>query len=188
MAYLTRDEILAMGFKYVGENTLLSDKASYYNCKNIVIGSNSRIDDFAVLSAGDGGIIIEDHVHIAVYSSLIGAKRIKLKNFSGISSHVAIYSSSDDYSGNYMTNPTVPSEFTNVSHGDVTIGQHVIVGSGSIILPNTTLEDGVAIGALSLVNKSCEGFYIYSGTPVKKIKQRSQNLLKLEEKLIEQKK
>jgi dTDP-4-amino-4,6-dideoxy-D-glucose acyltransferase len=42
-----------MGFRHVGENCLLSDKASYYNCKNISIGSNTRIDDFSVLSTGD---------------------------------------------------------------------------------------------------------------------------------------
>ena len=55
MAFLTEDQIKAMGFRYVGENCLLSDKASYYNCQNIRIGNNVRIDDFCVLSAGDGG-------------------------------------------------------------------------------------------------------------------------------------
>lgn len=183
MSFLSKEQIESMGFKSVGENVLLSDKSSYYNCKNITIGNNTRIDDFCVLSAGEGGIEIGSYIHIAVYSSLIGAGKILLQDFSNISSKVAIYSSNDDYSGEFMTNPMVPSEYTSVNHAPVTIGRHVIVGSGSVILPNVTLEDGVAIGALSLVTKNCEAFGIYMGTPAKKIKERKRDLLELEKKL-----
>lgn len=184
MAYLTEEQIQEMGFKSIGSDVLLSDKASYYNCKNISIGNNVRVDDFCVLSAGDGGIDIGNNIHIAVYTSLIGAGKIKLQDFCNISSKVAIYSSNDDYSGKFMTNPTVPAQFTNVSHGPVTIGKHVIVGSGSVILPNVILEEGVAVGALSLVNKSCEAFGIYSGVPAKKIKERNKSLLDLEKRML----
>ena len=183
MAFLSRAEINAMGFKFVGENVYLSDKASYYNCKNISIGNNTRIDDFAVLSAGEGGIEIGNYIHIAVYSSLIGKGKIILKDFSNISSRVAIYSSNDDYSGEFMTNPMVSTELTNVTHGPVTIGKHAIVGAGSVILPNVSLEDGVVIGALSLVTKDCGAFSVYIGTPAKKIKERKRDLLELEVKL-----
>ena len=183
MAFLTEEQIKAMGFRHVGENCLLSDKASYYNCNNIKIGNNVRIDDFCVLSAGIGGIEIGNYIHIAVYSSLIGAGKIVLKDFCNISSKVAIYSSNDDYSGQFMTNPTVPSRYTNVTSSDVIIGKHVIIGSGSVILPGVTLEIGVAVGALSLVNKNCSEFGIYIGTPVKRIKERGRNLLELEENL-----
>ena len=184
MAFLTADKINEMGFKYVGENCLLSDKASYYNCKNITIGNNTRIDDFCVLSAGEGGIEVGCYVHIAVFCTLIGAERITLKNFSGLSSSVSIYSSSDDYSGKFMTNPTVPHKLTNVMHGAVNIGEHAIVGSGSVILPGVILEQGVAIGALSLVTKSCSEFGVYIGTPAKKIKERKRDLLLLEKNIL----
>lgn len=184
MSYLTKDEITAMGFKSVGDNVFLSSKASYYNCKNITIGNNTRIDDFAVLSAGEDGIEIGNYIHIAVYSSIIGAGKVILKDFSNISSKVSIYSSNDDYSGEFMTNPMVPSEFTNVTHGAVTIGKHVIVGAGSVILPNVILEDGVAIGSLSLVTRNCEEFGIYAGNPAKKIKSRKRDLLELEDKFL----
>lgn len=183
MSYLTKDEITAMGFKSVGDNVFLSSKASYYNCKNIIIGNNTRIDDFSILSAGENGIEIGSYVHIAAFSTLIGLDKITLNDFSGLSSRVSVYSSSDDYSGVYMTNPMVPSEFTNVTHGAVTIGKHVIVGAGSVILPNVILEDGVAIGALSLVTRNCEEFGVYSGVPARKIKDRKRDLLGLEKKI-----
>lgn len=181
MGLLSRNQIEDMGFAHVGDNARLSDKASYYNCANIAIGDNVRIDDFCVLSAGAGGILIGSHIHVAVYSALIGAGKITLSDFSNISSRVSIYSSNDDYSGASMTNPTIPKEFTDVQHADVVIGRHVIIGSGSVVLPGVELEQGVAIGALSLVNRSCQAFGVYSGVPAKRIKERKCDLLIVEQ-------
>ena len=183
MGLLTSAEIDEMGFKSVGSNVRLSDKASFYNCQNISIGNNVRIDDFCVLSAGVGGIGIGNYIHIAVYSSLIGAGRISLSDFSNISSRVAIYSSNDDYSGDFMTNPMVPAELTHVTHAAVSVGKHVIIGSGSVVLPGVILEEGVAIGALSFVNKSCKEYGIYSGVPAKRIKDRRRGVKELELKV-----
>lgn len=180
MAMLSREAIEQMGFASVGKNVQISDRASFYGASRISIGSNVRIDDFCVLSAGVGGISIGQQVHIAVYSSLIGAGKILLSDFCNISSRVSIYSSNDDYSGATMTNPTVPSAYTGVTHADVFLGRHVIVGSGSVILPGVTLEEGVAVGALSLVNKSCTAFGIYSGNPARRISERKRDLLELE--------
>ncbi|MCY1371826.1 dTDP-4-amino-4,6-dideoxy-D-glucose acyltransferase [compost metagenome] len=87
-----------------------------------------------------------------------------------------------------MTNPMVPEIFTNVTHADVTIGRHVIIGSGCVVLPGVTLEEGVAVGALSLVSKNCQAFGIYSGVPVKRIKERKKDCLALEEQFRDAKK
>lgn len=184
MAMLTREAIEGMGFATIGSNVQISDKASFYGINRISVGNNVRIDDFCVLAAGVGGIDIGNYVHIAVACSLIGAGKITMRDFSGLSSRVAIYSSSDDYSGAALTNPMVPPEFTNVKHADVYLGRHVIVGSGSVILPDVVLDDGVAIGALSLVTKSCEAFGIYSGNPAKFIKARKKDLLEKEKILL----
>ncbi len=180
MAKLEMSVIKSMGFASIGKNVTISDKTSFYNCSNISIGHNVRIDDFCVLSAGDGGIIIGNNIHIAVYSSLIGAGKITLSDFSGLSSRVSIYSSNDNYSGATMTNPTIPSEYTGVTHADVYLGKHSGVGSGSIILPGVTLEEGAAVGALSLVTKDCKAFGIYLGVPARFIKKRKCDLLELE--------
>ena len=137
-----------------------------------------------MLSAGEEGIHIGKYVHIAIYSSLIGQKKILLEDFAGLSSRVSIYSSSDDYSGNSLTNPTVPNEYKNVIHGSVILKRHVIIGAGSIILPNVTIGLGAAIGALSLVNKDCDEFSIYSGVPAQYIKARSRKILELEVKFL----
>lgn len=184
MAQLDRSAIDAMGFASVGQNVMISDRASFYNCAKISLGNNVRIDDFCVIAAGVGGISIGNYVHIAVSSSLIGAGKITMADFSGLSSRVAIYSSSDDYSGAALTNPTVPAQFTNVHSADVYLGKHVIVGSSSVILPGVEIEEGVAIGALALVNKNCNAFGIYVGNPAKWIKERKRDLLVLEKQML----
>jgi len=187
MAAISHETLEQMGFAEIGSNVLISEKATFYNCNKIKLFDNCRIDDFCVVAAGEGGVNIGRYVHIAVGSTLIGAGNVTLSDFSGLSSRVAIYSSSDDYSGAFMTNPTVPKQFTNVKHADVYLGRHVIVGSGSVILPGVRLEEAVAIGALSLVTKSCKAFGIYAGNPAKFIKERKKDLLALEKQLLNDK-
>ncbi len=186
MGFLTRDQLSELGLKKYGENVLISEKASVYNPGNITIGSNVRIDDFCILSAGEGGIEVGNYIHIACYTSLIGQGKITLKDYSNLSSKVAIYSSNDDYSGNWMTNPMVPDQFTNIFSASVSIGKHVIIGSGSVILPNIKINDGVAIGALSLVKNDCVENYIYAGNPAVQLKKRKSGYLALEKDLLKQ--
>lgn len=183
MGYLSRYKIKKLKFKYIGKNVNLSDKASFYRPENISVGDNSRIDDFVVLSAGEGGINIGRNVHIAVYSSLMGRGQIVVGDYANFSSRVNVYSSNDDYSGKFMTNPTIDEKFTGVDHRGVFIGRHVIIGCGSVILPGSKLLEGVAIGALSLVKAGrYKEFGIYGGVPARYVKPRSKKLLKLEKK------
>jgi galactoside O-acetyltransferase len=186
MSYYSEAELAQLGLKSFGERVHVSRKASFYGADRIELGSDVRIDDFCVLSAGAGGIVIGNFIHIAVFSSLIGRGAITVQNFSNISSRVSIYSSSDDYSGKYLTNPTVPEQYTGVQHADVTIGRHAIIGSGSVVLPGVTLAEGVAIGALSLVRESIPEFEIWAGSPAKKIGERKRYLLLLERDLLAQ--
>lgn len=178
--FYTESELKDLGFKSIGKNVKISKKSSIYGFKNIIIGSNVRIDDFCVISAGENGIEIGNNVHIAVFCSIIGKEKITLCDFSGLSSRVSIYSSTDDYSGEFMTNPTVDSKFTNIINGEVLLGKHVIVGAGSIILPNVKISDYSAVAALSLVSKDVDKFKIVGGVPAKVIKERKNNLIDLE--------
>lgn len=183
--FLSKSQLNRLNLKSVGNNVKISDKAVFYNPTNIEIGDDVRIDDYCIISAGEGGIKIGNYVHIAVFCSIIGKGRVVMEDFSGLSSRVSIYTSNDDYTGKALTNPTVPSEYTNVTHGDVHLKKHVIVGSGSIILPNVVLEEGVAVGALSLVTKSFDEYKIIVGNPAKVLKDRKRDLQELEWKLLE---
>ena len=71
---------------------------------------------------------------------------------------MSIYSSSDDYSGAAVTNLMAPEAYTNVQRADVYLGRHVIVGSGSVVLPGIKIAEGAATGSLSLVRENCHTF------------------------------
>ena len=184
MSFYTSEELAQIGLRSYGDNTLISRKSSIYGAERISLGSNVRIDDFCVLSAGDGGISIGRNVHIAIMSSIIGKGSIEIQDFCNLSSRVSVYSSSDDYSGEYMTNPTVPAKFTNVDNRGVVLGRHVIIGSGSVILPGVIVGENTAVGALSLVTKSIGPNGIYAGKPLKRIKDRGTRLLVLEKNYV----
>lgn len=179
MAYLNPNELASLGLKSCGQDVKISEWARIYNPTNISIGNNVRIDDFCILSAGEGGIELGSHIHIAAYSSLIGNELIYISDYCGLSGRVSIYSSSDDYSGEYLTNPVIPEHLTNVNHAPVHLEPHCIIGCSSVILPGVTIGEGVAVGALSQVRSSLERFYIYSGNPLRKISPRSKEMLNL---------
>lgn len=176
LPYYTYDELINLEFQSIGQNVLLSRKASVYRPQSISLGDNCRIDDFCVLSAGEGGIFIGRYVHIAVMSILIGGGAITIDDYCNISGRVSIYSSNDDYSGEWMTGPVLPAEYTNIMSQDVSLKSHVIVGAGSVILPGVTIGQCSAVGALCLVNSSLAPYGIYAGIPAKRIKERSKRV------------
>ena len=180
MSYYSESELRELGIADFGERVRISRKSSLYRCEKIAFASDVRVDDFVVLAAGDGGIGIGNFVHVGVFSLLVGKGRITMEDFSGLSSRVSVYSSSDDYTGKWLTNPTVPAEFTHAKHADVRLGRHVIIGAGSVILPGSILEEGVAVGALSLVRGRCRTFETYSGVPARSIAKRDRKLLEVE--------
>jgi acetyltransferase-like isoleucine patch superfamily enzyme len=175
--YWNSAELRNFGFRNVGENVLIAKNITIIGVSNISLGSNIRIDGYTVINASSGFLNLGDFIHIGGSSFLACAGGIEFKSYSGISQGVKIYSVSDDYSGHYMTNPLVPKEFTNVDYGLVTLSEHVIVGSGSVLLPGTTLLEGTAVGALTLVNRSIGPWGIYAGVPAKLVKARSKEIL-----------
>lgn len=183
--FLSQDEINKIGFKSIGTNILISKFAIIRNANNIILGDHIRIDDFTILSAGSDGLIeFGNNIHIGPHSLIYGAGKVTIGSFSTLSSHTKIYTINDDYSGNFMTNPMVPNEYRNVNISPVYIGKHVIVGSVSTIIPGVKIEEGVAIGAMSFVNKDCVSWTIYAGVPIKIIKERFRNILELEKNYI----
>ena len=178
MAYLTREKLEAMGFKAVGENVKVSDKASIYDPDMIELGDFSRIDDFCVIS---GKIKTGRNVHITPHCVVAGGEKgIEFSDFSALAYGVKVFSRSDDYSGHYMTNPTVPSEYTKPTQRKVIIGRHVIVGANSVVFPGSRIDDGVSVGACSLVQGRLKEWTIYKGCPAVVVGARAKKLLDLE--------
>ncbi len=71
-----------------------------------------------------------------------------------------------------------------VTSAPVVLGEHVIVGAGSVILPGVTIGQGAAVGALTLVRKDdVPPFTIVAGPRGEAIGERDRRLLELEREL-----
>lgn len=185
-SFYSEEENKKLGFQMIGKNVKISRKACIYGAENIVIGNNVRIDDFCILS---GKIKVGDYIHIAAYSALYaGDAGIIIQDFSNISSKVVIYAVSDDYSGEYMTNPLIPEKYKNTIKKEVFIEKNVIIGSGCTILPGVTLKEGSSFGSMSLVKNNSQPWSVNVGIPAKKIKDRKKQLLDLEKRFLEDEK
>ena len=186
IGYYTEKELAGEAFKSLGKNVQIYKNCTVVGAKNISVGNNVRIDAFcSIVVPEDGFLEIGSYVHIGAFCHLSASNGIIINDFSGISQRVTIYSRTDDFSGKYMTGPTVPPEYTGGYSGTVHLKRHVIVGSSSVVLPGVTIGEGTSVGALSLVNKDLEAWSIYVGVPAKRIKARSKDLLLLEQKLLD---
>lgn len=138
---------------------------------NFSVGEYSRIDDFAFINAGKG-CWIGRFVHIASFVSIIGGGEFSIDDFSGFSAGCRVITGTDDYLGPFMTNPTVPREFTNYQISHVTIGKSVIVGTNAVIFPGVTIGEGAAVAACAVVRKDLSPWGVYAGDPARKIGER----------------
>lgn len=181
--YLSSEELRTLGFAAVGHNVRVARNCTIIGLANIRLGNNVRIDDNVVIAAATGRLSLGDYVHVGAACYLGAGGGITLNDFAGLSQGVRVYSKSDDYSGLHLTNPTVPEEYAGPAIAPVNIGRHVIVGSGSVLLPGCGLAEGASVGALSLVVGDLEPWTMYAGCPTRRIRQRSSNALELESRL-----
>lgn len=177
--FYSEEELKELGLKNYGKNVLISRNAIIYSPGKLEVGDNVRIDDFCTIS---GNVTLGSYIHIAQFCSLYGGMAgIRMEDFTGLSSKSNIYATSNDYSGNSMTNPMVPEKYRTTDVDEpVVLRKHVLVGCMSVILPGVEIGEGSSVGAMSLCTKSLEAWGVYAGVPARKIKDRSKKLLELE--------
>jgi acetyltransferase-like isoleucine patch superfamily enzyme len=182
--YYTEHDLATEGFGRLGSNVRIEKSCTIIGVKNIQIGSNTRIDGYTTIVApGTGYVRLGSFIHVAGYVLLSAGDGIVMEDFSGLSHGVRVYSRSGDYGGQYLTNPMVPAAYSVTSGGEVRVRRHVVVGSGTVILPGVEIGEGSSVGALSVVSRSLDAWGVYAGAPVRRLRERSRNLLALEERL-----
>jgi acetyltransferase-like isoleucine patch superfamily enzyme len=174
-SFYSKAELYELGFKSIGDEVYISKKASFYAINKISIGNNVRIDDFCIIS---GNVTLGNHIHIAAYCGIYGSYGVELEDFTGLSPRCTIFSSMDDFSGDFLISPTTKKEHNNLINGKVIIKKYSQLGIETVIFPNITFEEGCATGAKTLVTKSTLPWGIYIGQPAKRLKERNKGLLK----------
>lgn len=173
--------------KKIGKNVIIGKTVRIRYPELVEIGDNVIIDDFSYISTA---LKIESYVHIASGAKIIGGKEccVYFDSFSTLAPQVVLSAGSDDYMAGIAT-PLVPKEFKGkVEYGDIRIGKHSIVGSGSVVMPGVTFYEGSSLGALSLAKADLKAWGLYAGVPAKLLKMRDQSQIqKLESEFMKMK-
>ena len=161
--------------------------AKVVGSNNLSLGEKSQVDDFCFINAGKK-TEIGRNVHIASFSTIVGGGECVIGDFAGLSAGCRVITTSDDFSGPYLTNPTVHPDFTNVKASKVEIGRHAIIGTNSVIFPGVTIGEGCAVGAGAVIRKNLKAWTVYAviDGKLKELKKRdSEAVLKAERKYLE---
>ncbi len=137
-----------------------------------------------IIVASREPIVLGKNVHIASHCYIAGSDGFVMDDFAGLAPGVLIFTSSDDYTGRMLTNPTLPRHLIGGPAGPIHLGRHVIVGAGTVILPNLAIGEGASVGAQSLVKRSLDAWGIYAGSPAQLLRPRKKDLLLLEQQYL----
>jgi acetyltransferase-like isoleucine patch superfamily enzyme len=108
---------------------------------------------------------VSDCVHIACAFKLTIGNDVLLGSKVHITDH-----NHGKYRGTTVSLPNEPPAKRILTGSPVYIGNNVFICDGVVVLPGTYIEDGVIIGANSVVNGHLSSYTMYVGTPAKAIK------------------
>ena len=120
---------------------------SFRHGQNIILGSHTRIQPFCILWASPNS-------------------KIRVGKYSGLGPGTMIFSSNHQYQ------PGVPYHKQPWNEKDVTIGEDVWVGAGTMIMAGVTIGDRCVIAAGSVVTKDIPPDSVAAGVPAKVLKSR----------------
>lgn len=157
--------------KACGEGVKLYPMAKIAFPDKVELGNHVKVRDFAFIFAGEGlkvGDFTDIQPHTVVWGgglTIIGAR---VSTGPGTVFLSATYSHAP---GLRMVDG-LPEGAAIAIGGKLVIGDDVYIGARSVIMP-VTIGEGAVIGAGSFVNKDCEPYGIYVGSPAKKIGERA---------------
>jgi len=169
----------------IGGPALIDPTARLIKPDLITIGTGSRIDSFALITAGPGQVVIGRYVHVAAGVYIFGTAGVEIGDYVNLSGRVILYSTADDFTDGSLAGPLVPEHVRKVTASPVTIERHALIGAGSIILPGVTLGMGCAVGALSLVDRDVAPRELVAGIPIRRIGERGHERLERLDNAIE---
>ena len=149
-----------------GTNVIIGKTVRIRKPHETSIGDESIIDDFVYVSVG---MNMGHNSHIASNVSISGGglgRQFSIGNYSTISNGTSIHCASSGFRECTLELPSVPKEeqFGGDAR-DIVLGDYVVIGAHSCILPGVIVPEGVAFGAYTLVKPDIEllPFHLYSG-------------------------
>ncbi len=112
------------------------------------------------------------YCHLSTGSSVFAAYGVEMGDGCALSPGAKIFTATDDITSEYLASFDGGLEPRGMKSGFVKIGNYVVIGANSVVLPSVYIGDQVQVGALSLVNRGLDSNGVYVGAPAKWIKNR----------------
>ncbi len=157
--------------KKVGEGIRLMPLAKIANPGVVELDDFCRVRDFVFIWGGQGvkiGKYCDVQPHVVVWGGGTLEVHDRVSIGPGSVLLTAIYS----YEKGMRMVDGLGEGTTKALYGKLTIQSDVYVGANCTLMPNIVVGEGAIIGAGSFVNKDCEPFGIYVGSPARKVAER----------------
>lgn len=148
----------------IGKNTLIKirENGTIHLSENCVIEENCR-----VIAAREGTLLIKKNTNIGCATHLISGGKITIGENTLVSPFCYISSSKIKIKKNINL---LDQDY---EHGEIIIGDDVLIGRVSTIVSGTNIENGAIIGANAYVKSIAEENGVYVGAPLKRIGYRN---------------
>lgn len=128
-----------------------------------IMGNNSVVEDFATIANAMGDINIGDRSRIGLGNTIIGP--VNIGNDVNLAQNVVV----SGLNHNYMdVSRTIKAQGVNTSL--IVIKDDVWIGANSVVLAGVTIGEHVVIGAGSVVTKNIPAYSIALGNPARVVK------------------
>jgi galactoside O-acetyltransferase len=135
-----------MGFARLGDGVLIHRTATIVDFGKLSLGSRVRIDPYVIIS-NEGGVEFGNNIHMGGHTVMAGQAAIRFEDFVNVSHFIGIFTSSDDFSGRTLNNPTIPAKYKFPPTAPIAFGRHAGVGAGSFVLAGARFAEGSVIAA-----------------------------------------
>jgi len=146
---------------YIGKNVIIRNKEA------VVFGENVSISDNVYLNGGKY-LRIGSDTHVDVFSSIYGLGGVEIGEKCAIAAGVRIYSQTNQYG----YEPSLPVVEQPIKYAPVKIGNDVWIGTNAVILPGVTIGDHSVVGAGSVVISDIPPHSVVAGVPARVVKKR----------------
>lgn len=140
----------------------------YGHICNVKIGNGVNIYQSCIFEFSSDAVFVVGDNSLLSYGVLISCRKsIRIGNEVQIGEYTSVRDSTHLYGYANEVIKNIPDESAAIQ-----IGNNVWIGRGCIIMPGTIIEDGVVVGANSVVKGLLQKNGIYAGAPCRLIKYR----------------
>jgi len=143
---------------------------------DVDLGEHTRVDAFVTIT---GRVRTGRNCHIATGVAIFGGAGtmfddagVILGEGVALSPGVKVFTATTDLESGLITGHTGADLERAAFEAPVVIERYASIGSNSVVLPGVRIGAQAQIGALSLVNESIAGGFVYAGCPVRLLRAR----------------